>query len=354
MVFPQPDYSNSAVDRAGDILISRKSNDQEQFNHALDVLSNWRACHGYPMNTFQATLRTRLRRLKSNAIVAQRLKRMSTIIDKLRRFRGMKLARMQDIGGLRAVVKSIKDVTQLESIYLMDKKFQHRLVRTDDYIQNPKEDGYRSVHLVYRYKNKIKPEYNGLLLELQIRTKLQHAWATAVETMGTYLGQALKSGEGEKKWRDFFAITSSAFAYIEGTPRISKYNKMDKKETFDAVAHIAEDIRALNAMESYKFALKIIADKKGKGSYYHLIILNSLEKKVRITSYAKDNIKKASEDYTEAEARVANGEKIEPVLVSAGDINSLKRAYPNFFLDVQDFIVRVAAIIEKSKKMPSN
>jgi len=54
-----------------------------------------------------------------------------------------------------------------------------------DYIQHPKPAGYRSIHLVYKYKNPIPPEYNGLFDERQIRTRSQLAWTTAVETMGT-------------------------------------------------------------------------------------------------------------------------------------------------------------------------
>ena len=69
--------------------------------------------------------------------------------------------------------------------------------------------------LIYKYKNNQHPQYDGLRLELQIRTKLQHIWATAVETMGTFLGQALKSRQGDKAWIDFFAETSSAFALME-------------------------------------------------------------------------------------------------------------------------------------------
>lgn len=349
MAFPKPEYSKSQVDKAGDILINDKST-QEEVERASNILSNWRACHGYPVNTFQATLRNRLIRLNlKKVIVAQRLKRRSTIISKLKRFKNMRLAQMQDIGGLRVVVNTIDEVNSLEGVYLSDKKFQHGLVHTDDYIQNPKDDGYRSIHLVYKYKNKLQPHYDGLLLELQIRTKLQHIWATAVETMGTYLGQVFKSGEGEKKWRDFFAITSSALAYQEQKPAVPKYAHLDKIKTFNSVTHIEKDIDALNRMEGFRFALTLIQKSKGKSSYYHLIILNSLKHTVHVTSYAKGDIKTAAKDYTTAEKNAVEGE--EAVLVSAGNLQSLKRAYPNYFLDVKDFILRVQKIIEECKKL---
>jgi ppGpp synthetase/RelA/SpoT-type nucleotidyltranferase len=73
-----------------------------------------------------------------------------------------------------------------------------------DYIQSSRDaDGYRSLHLIYKYRNIKNPSYDGLRIELQIRTKLQHIWATAVETMGTLLGQALKYRQGEEAWQDF-------------------------------------------------------------------------------------------------------------------------------------------------------
>ncbi|MBR7037302.1 hypothetical protein IKI14_05690 [bacterium] len=37
--------------------------------------------------------------------------------------------------------------------------------------------------MVYKYQNAYAPEYNGLQIEIQLRTELEHLWATAVETM---------------------------------------------------------------------------------------------------------------------------------------------------------------------------
>ena len=87
-----------------------------------------------------------------------------------------------------------------------------------DYIKIPKQSGYRGIDLIFRYKNKNNPSYDGLRIEMQIRTKLQHLWATAVEVMGTLRGEKLKSGMGDEKWQYFFSIVSSYFAYKEIEP----------------------------------------------------------------------------------------------------------------------------------------
>jgi putative GTP pyrophosphokinase len=99
VAFVQPQFSKSQVNKAGDILIAPEEYSEEEQGWASDVLANWRACHGYPINTFQITLRRRLKAVDENSIMAQRLKRAPSIISKLQRFDGMKLARMQDIAG---------------------------------------------------------------------------------------------------------------------------------------------------------------------------------------------------------------------------------------------------------------
>ncbi len=136
MSFPKLLYSKSQINKAGEILIKTHPSLKEILR-AFEVISNWRACHGYPMNTFQVTLRRRLKGF-DGAIGAERLKRIPSIIDKLKLQQNMQLSRMQDIGGLRAVVKNMDDVGRLKKIYLSDKRVDHNLKRQDNYIRpNP-------------------------------------------------------------------------------------------------------------------------------------------------------------------------------------------------------------------------
>lgn len=347
MTFPSvPNYSKNEIKKAGNILISEKQSSKD-IRWAREILSKWRACHAYPINTFRATLTKKLKAIKGSSIVAQRLKRMPTIIDKLKRYPTMKLSTMQDIGGLRAVVRSIEDVRKIESIY--DKiKFEHILVKKNDYIKNPRrEDGYRSLHLIYKYKNPSNPQYDGLKLELQVRTQLQHAWATAVETMGTFLGQALKSRQGDKEWLDFFTATSSAFAHLEKSPLVPGYDETSDK-IFNIVKEMERELDVLNKMKGFNVAVNEINKRTMSQSYYyHLIILDSINRTLQIKSYARNDLKNATADYTAYEDRAARGEKIEPVLVSVGPLKYLRRAYPNYFLDTNAFIGIVTNIISR-------
>jgi len=348
-----PKESKTQINKAGRILAKNNAN-IEELDKMRDLAGKWRACHAYPINTFQATLRRKLKPYSKSPIVAQRLKRMPTIIDKLNRYPSMQLTTMQDIGGIRSVLGSIADVHKLANEYRGNKRLLHELVDEHDYIDNPRsEDGYRSLHLIYKYKNKQVPTYNGLRLELQIRTKLQHTWATAVETMGTFLGQALKSRQGDQEWIDFFAVVSSAFAYMERSPRVPRYRDLSLNQTFLAVAKAEAALKALEKMRGFSVAVsEIVKSRSLKKSWsYHLIILNSLSKTVQIKPYDRDSFKQATRDYSKIEKEAAQGEKIEPVLVSAGPIEILRRAYPNFFLDIGDFVTKVNKILEVAKKI---
>lgn len=345
MATPTPQFSHSEVNRAGKILLD-PNYEVSRYQWAIEVLNNWRSCHAYPINTFQATLRDKIKRINlRQTIVAQRLKRKTSILKKLENIPDMQLSRMQDIGGLRAVVNTFNQVKVLEEDY-RHSLFQHKLARTDDYIANPKTTGYRSVHLVYKYSNERNPAYNGLRVELQIRSKLQHAWATAVETMGIFLDQALKSSEGEKEWLDFFALTGSAFARLENCPPVPGYEGLSAKQTYRNATAEAKRLGVRNSLEAYRVAVDMIIEDKKLGSY-HLVILDSTEKSVTIRAYGRKRLEEANKDYTETERQMRKGMQV--VLVSTGDIEALKKAYPNYFLDTTEFIKALDRISKKVK-----
>lgn len=349
MAFVTPNYSRGQVNAAGELL-SRSPVGPEDFtsyekiDHAVDVFNNWRAAHLYPINTFQATLRNRLKRVDKKALVGQRLKRSPSILAKLRKTEGMQLARMQDIGGLRAVVSSIDKVRQLEKLYRAG-GLQHDLASSKDYINEPKADGYRSVHLVFKYKNAKAPRYDGLRLELQIRTRRQHEWATAVETASTFLRQSLKAGQGDDAWKEFFVTCSAAICNIEEQPLPPGFQGTAHRDVV-ALMKVAEArLSALSRLRGFSIAAEGIHRAKGQGRY-HLVELNTEKLTVNITPYPTARLSEAEAAYARAEKRAQDGEPIDVVLVAAGSIEKMKRAYPNYFLDTQGFVSKIGKLID--------
>ena len=157
------------------------------------VVNNWRACHARPLGTFAVTLKNRALKIHKESLVAQRIKRLDSITRKLEIQSTMHLSQMQDIAGCRAIMPTIAHVRRLEKRYGETKDFSHEFKSCKDYIAEPKASGYRGIHLIYRFKLRDPSPYQGQQVEIQLRSKLQHVWATAVEAAGTFTNQALKS-----------------------------------------------------------------------------------------------------------------------------------------------------------------
>ncbi len=228
------------------------------------------------------------------------------------------------------------------------KWFTHILKDKKDYIKWPKPDGYRGVHLIYRYNNtlargKAAKQYEGLLVEVQLRTKEQHTWATAVEAMGTILDQPIKTRGGTKEWNDFFALVSSAIAIVENTNVLEVHSSMSPPEIYERISVVAEKIKALDLMQGYSLAANLIETRHI--GYYNLIILNTKKKEVSIRGYSVREYESAVADYSKIEQE--SDEYTDVVLVSAGKLKSLKQAYPNYFLDIRGFVERIRVIIDE-------
>jgi ppGpp synthetase/RelA/SpoT-type nucleotidyltranferase len=196
--------------------------DYERWDKSLDIMNNWRSAHAFPLNTFQVGLRRKARKFEPNPVVAQRTKRLWSIWHKLDRFPTMQLSQMQDIAGCRVILSDAANVGLVTQDYKSG-SLKHAKKITD-YIEKPRGSGYRGVHIIWKYYSDKNEVYNGLQIEMQIRTVFQHAWATSVETMGTVTQQALKSSLGDSNWLRFFSLMAAVMAYRErcspvpGTP----------------------------------------------------------------------------------------------------------------------------------------
>lgn len=137
-----PKYSKKEINKAGSIIANSSSTEEERKN-ALIILNNWRASHSYPLQVICSNLRLR----NPHAIVVQRLKRLDSIIGKIKRFPNMNLYRMQDLGGCRVIVDTIEQVYDAIDKYKKS-RIRHILKKENDYIQNPKKSGYRSYHMI--------------------------------------------------------------------------------------------------------------------------------------------------------------------------------------------------------------
>lgn len=342
-------HSKKAVNRAGQILIDPDRELHDVWD-ALDVIANWRACHNFPLNTFQTGLRRRARKIDSGCIVAQRIKRLSSIAAKLERFNRMTLSQMQDIGGCRAVLSSTAKVRALVKAY-KDSDIKHELALEDDYIRAPKESGYRGIHLIYKYKSDKKEEYNGLKIEMQLRSQFQHIWATAVETVGIFTEQALKSSQGEEDWLRFFALMGSVFAAAERTPAVP--NTPTGADLLAQLQALADKLDVQGQLSTFGGALQVIEGRDDPDDHFYLLELDPRHRQLNVRAYRASDSEIADAAYLEAEKSLKDKPGAQAVLVSVDRLTSLQRAYPNYFLDTRNFVSLLNdALIGKKLKVP--
>jgi len=334
MAWVEPKYTRPEVNRAGRVLISVTASENER-EEALQIINNWRASHSFPLNTFRQTLRNKARKVDAECLVAQRIKRLSSIAYKLRRFPTMNLAQMQDIGGCRVVVSNVSRVRALRRLY-DDSDLKHHLARIDDYIAQPKPSGYRSIHLIYRYRSDRKETYNGLQIEMQLRSQLQHAWATAVETVGTFLEQPLKASRGPGDWLRFLTLMGSAIALRERTP-IVPATPTSKAGLVQEIREYATRLDVEKMLRGYGTTLQALEMPKFKTARYFLLDLRPSEGKLTVTGFNGADLDQATTAYLDVEKSL-QGPGSEAVLVSVESVESLRRAYPNYFLDTEVFL----------------
>jgi hypothetical protein len=341
MAWAKPEYSRQSVDKAGEAYVDPKAT-REDREMALAVINNWRSSHSYPLNALQVSLRKLAAKHDQDPTVAQRIKRLQSIRHKLERFDWIKLSVMQDIGGARAVLSSVQEVEALVNYYTTKSRAKHHLVRQDPYILEPKRSGYRGVHLVYSYDG--IQDWNGLKVEIQIRSRLQHAWATAVETVGTFTRQALKSSQGEADWLRFFALMSSALALREGTPMVPQTPE-DPDALRKELRRYAKKLRVIEQLKWYGTTLDHVEKTMPgvKGGHIFLLELDFDEQQLSIWDF--ENSLQATEQYDAVERAIEGQPNRDAVLVTVESIAALQRAYPNYFLDTTAFLESVQEAI---------
>ena len=330
MPWTESKYSKNQVNKAGR-KICRDGLPENELKDAYKIIGNWRAAHAYPLYVITKKLRSLCGK---NSLVVHRLKRMDSIVGKLKRFEQMSLYGMQDLGGCRVIVPTVTDVYKIANEYENSRK-RHILCKENDYIIEPKQDGYRCLHRVYEYKSdNLSSKYNRMKIEIQFRTKLQHSWATAVEVMSLYTNLNLKSGIGEEQYFRFFALVSSLFAIKEEMPIVPNTSK-NVGELVKEIKNLDEKFSLLEKLDSMSKAIRTHSIIRTNGKYdYFLMSLDTKTNEIKVGAYTASHINMAVEEYNKLEQVPYTNN----VLASAKSMDELRKAYPNYFGDVRGFL----------------
>jgi len=157
------------------------------------------------------------------------------IVEKLRR-ETARLSQIQDIAGCRVVVPDIASQNKLLDLLVL----MLGGADIDDKRETPTH-GYRAIHIVTKH--------NGRPVEIQLRTRSQHAWAEISEKMADAFGQSIKYGQGEPWVLDFLSNLSNVTSKIE-TIRYKKKTLLKQVKYSERLSVQAR----LNSQEKEAFA----------------------------------------------------------------------------------------------------
>lgn len=238
---------------------------------------------------------------------------------------------------------------------IFEDKIQSRTshtIKAKDYITTPKDDGYRGIHLTLVHENAKNNLYDGLQVELQLRTRIQHAWSTAVEACEAIAGGDMKRGEGEKEWREFFRFVSSGFAMAENCAPVPAHSGMLAAEVYGNIKELESELRVLEHLERTE-SIRKAHQQKGSGNEFLLLVLNETgtDSSTSVIGFKKSEADKATEEYNRLEQEISENttDSRKVVLVSAGNIKKARKAFPNFFLDTSEFQKHLKNVIRHAR-----
>ncbi|WP_082120982.1 RelA/SpoT domain-containing protein [Dyella japonica] len=324
-----PGGSRKRVNKAGDRVREKTATDDD-----FAVINEWRGAHRYVINTFQASLRQRAKAAGEGFHVGQRLKRAATIFDKLERQPKMELGRMDDVAGVRLIVPSIDALYEFRQRFHAA-HFQHERRSKDDqydYIAKPKSNGYRGIHDIYAYQvnSKHAERAAGLFIEVQYRTLVQHAWATANEVIGYITDSEPKFDRGDKRIGVFMEICSEILARGH-EQRPGPHPELSNNALIGAYADLEAELGLMKRLASLRVA-KVDMPKNA-----HYILIFNREGKLEVKEYTKNKRALAALFHIEAERPDSN-----VVLVGASSPEEVQFAFRNYFSNTVDFLGMIA------------
>lgn len=170
--------TKTQIDRLGDKLRQGRVSETD-----LQLLDQYRMSFAAAYQNVVETIRHRIR-LDPTGRAA---KSTISIVQKLRR-ESIRLSQIQDIAGCRLVVSGILEQDRL--VKALCELFDEVVV--DDRRARPSH-AYRAVHLIVTSLGKV--------VEVQVRTKLQHLWAQLSEKISDLVDPTIKYGGGPEEAR---------------------------------------------------------------------------------------------------------------------------------------------------------
>jgi ppGpp synthetase/RelA/SpoT-type nucleotidyltranferase len=320
--------SKARIDKAGREL-ANAGELTEDLLELEGVFDAYRAEHLEPLSRTTLDLQKWLHGYGGKYYIAQRLKRKPQILRKLKRL-SARLTQLQDIGGCRIIVNTNHDVDDLvdfiKNRMAIDSNF--KLQRVTDYRERGRDiTGYRSVHMILTFEERV--------LELQIRSRIQHYWAESIERTSVIYGHHLKEQEGDVVVINYFKELSDVFYEIESgrPPSIAAKISLDRlRVQAQAIIEESDKNRIFDSFVNEDIVKTLTAAQGESESLNNWIIVFDWNTGAFITWEAVGRgPSEAIKKYIYYENQFTSADNFEVVMIGSSDIATVRQTHSHYF-----------------------
>jgi ppGpp synthetase/RelA/SpoT-type nucleotidyltranferase len=317
-------FSNHSINKLGGLL---RETEGEVSIDLLSRLQQYRVLHKEVLSDVFQILCKSINKIQPSAIVTYRIKRIESIIGKLKRLPSIKLSTMSDIGGCRVIVKSNREVYKV--LEFLKTQTNIEILKEKDYIKKPADDGYKSLHLYVKQKPINKT------IEVQIRSQEDHNWATLVEITDLMFDSELKERGKDKILLRFHLL-------------LSKKSVLSLNEKIE-VANIVKNYRYIEMlserfMKNYIYVRKQWSELENNNKNKFFLIESKKNEYPKILSFRTSE--EAEEKYF-SNYMIHSNANIVLTHLQLSSYNNISIAYSNYILTYHEFLDDLYDILEE-------
>jgi hypothetical protein len=333
-------YSRTRIDKAGEKLAKEIYKNTDDYVDSEIIFDEYRGMFIEPLTETTIKLHSWLKDFGTDFYIAQRLKRKPQILRKLKRF-SIRLSQLQDIGGIRIIFNDNNLIDQFV-IFLKEKILKGRyfeIVKAKDYRETGRDDsGYRALHLILSRKS--------VVIELQLRSQIQHNWAERIERTSVIYGYYLKELDGDIIVLDYFKLLSNIFHEIEsGRKPTNEMIEHLEKRRFECESIIlnSDKKNIFNSFVNETFIKSMISRESGLKGFFHnwMIVFNWKKGKFENWQIVEGKSDKVIELYVDLEKKYTADAGYEVVMIGSSDVSTIRKTHSHYFgIDNYDNILQ--------------